>query len=432
MLQEIGMNAAEQGRTFEFVYDRRKVIAESWYKAIAYTSFTPCPASEVRGMVLELTTQAITLLFADHFEAEAARSIGAALSQLNLRSPESLSRTIDTLAAQLVQGVAPEAMTMLAPRLAVLLGEIAAGFFRAARDVILADQEEIRRAMLIERHRAETALAKARDQALEAARLKSDFLATMSHELRTPLNSIIGFTDLTLEQHAGPLNEQQRNNLQRVSRNARALLELINSVLDMSKIDAGHMHLDNEPVSIRNIVESALADIGTLVQTKQLQTAIRQPQSALPHVRGDAVRLHQVVLNLLSNAVKFTPTHGMITLVLEYGLASALTSAAPPVEDFAPGPWVAVSVQDTGIGIAPEEHARIWSEFYQIDGSATRQYGGTGLGLTIAKRLTMLMGGYVGVSSVVGSGSTFTLWLPVMQPRQSLSDEYQPSDSLSI
>ncbi len=426
------MNAAEQGRTFEFVYDRRKVIAESWYKAIAYTSFTPCPASEVRGMVLELTTQAITLLFADHFEAEAARSIGAALSQLNLRSPESLSRTIDTLAAQLVQGVAPEAMTMLAPRLAVLLGEIAAGFFRAARDVILADQEEIRRAMLIERHRAETALAKARDQALEAARLKSDFLATMSHELRTPLNSIIGFTDLTLEQHAGPLNEQQRNNLQRVSRNARALLELINSVLDMSKIDAGHMHLDNEPVSIRNIVESALADIGTLVQTKQLQTAIRQPQSALPHVRGDAVRLHQVVLNLLSNAVKFTPTHGMITLVLEYGLASALTSAAPPVEDFAPGPWVAVSVQDTGIGIAPEEHARIWSEFYQIDGSATRQYGGTGLGLTIAKRLTMLMGGYVGVSSVVGSGSTFTLWLPVMQPRQSLSDEYQPSDSLSI
>ena len=424
------MNAADQGQTFEFVYDRRAVIADAWYNAIAYTSFTPRPAPVVRALVLELTTQAIMLLFAERFEAEIAQSIGATLPELNLRSPEALSRTIDTLAAQLLRDVPTAAVAALQPRLAALLGEIAAGFFRQARDVILADQEEIRRALLIERHRAETALAKARDQALEAAQLKSDFLATMSHELRTPLNSIIGFTDLTLEQHADPLNEQQRNNLLRVSRNARALLDLINSVLDMSKIDAGYMQLANEPVSIRDIVESALADIGTLVQAKQLQSAIRQPQSALPHVRGDALRLHQVVLNLLSNAVKFTPAQGMITLVLEYGLASALPSAAPPVEQFAPGPWVAVSVQDTGIGIPPEEHGRIWSEFYQVDSSPTRQYGGTGLGLTIAKRLTMLMGGYIGVRSVVGSGSTFTLWLPVVQPSQGANNGYQSSYSL--
>jgi signal transduction histidine kinase len=417
-MQETLMSDADQEPLFELVNSRSAAIADAWYSAIAHTSFVPRPAAEIRSELLDLTRRVIALLFTLDFDSEAAREIGAALPQLNYTPPESLSRTIETLAAQLSQGLTPEHLDELQPRLAKLLGEIAAGFFRQARDVILADQEEIRYALLGERRRAEQALAAARDQALETARLKSDFLATMSHELRTPLNAIIGFTDLTLEEHVGPLNPNQRSNLERVSRNSRILLELINSVLDMSKIDAGRMQLACEPVQISSIVESAVANIETLMSAKQLHLTIRQPEHPIPPVCGDASRLQQSVLNLLSNAVKFTPPQGEILVVLEYGLLSALTVAVPPTAHLLPGPWITVSVQDSGIGIPAEELERIWSEFYQIDGSATRQYGGTGLGLAITKRLTMLMGGYVGVRSTIGGGSTFTLWLPLVAAAQ--------------
>jgi PAS domain S-box-containing protein len=266
---------------------------------------------------------------------------------------------------------------------------------------------------LAERKHAEEKLALARDQALEAARLKSEFLATMSHELRTPLNAIIGFTDLTLEPQIGPLNDQQRSNLQRVSRNARNLLELIDGILDVSKIDAGHMQINIEPVLLSEVVIGAVSNIETLVMSKQLEVTIQQPPRPLPLVYGDSGRLRQIVLNLLSNAVKFTPARGRIVVVLESGLPTTLATAALPAEGLPVGDWIALSVQDTGIGIPPDEQARIWSEFYQIDGSTTRQYGGTGLGLAIVRRLTQLMGGRVGIHSVVGAGSTFTVWLPV-------------------
>ncbi|HEX6290128.1 MAG TPA: histidine kinase N-terminal 7TM domain-containing protein [Herpetosiphonaceae bacterium] len=268
---------------------------------------------------------------------------------------------------------------------------------------------------LAERKRTEEKLALARDEALEAARLKSEFLATMSHELRTPLNAIIGFTDLTLEQHTGPLNDQQRSNLQRVSRNARSLLDLIDGILDLSKIDAGRMQMLSEPVRLYEVVSSAVSSIETLVSKKELEVTITQTPSGQPLIYGDSRRLRQIVLNLLSNAVKFTPANGRITVVLEHGPPTMLNMAALPDNDLPQGEWIALSVHDTGIGIPPEEHGRIWGEFYQIDGSLTRQYGGTGLGLTIVRRLTELMGGRVGLRSEVDEGSTFTIWLPVAQ-----------------
>lgn len=276
---------------------------------------------------------------------------------------------------------------------------------------------------LAERKHAEEKLAYARDEALEAARLKSDFLATMSHELRTPLNAIIGFTDLTLEPTIGPLNDQQRSNLQRVSRNARNLLELIDGILDLSKIDAGRMQMSNEPVRLYEVVSSAVSNIETLVMTKQLKVTIQQ-LTIVPLIYGDSGRLRQIVLNLLSNAVKFTPAQGRIGVILEHGAPGALAYAALPSEGLAAGDWIALSVRDSGIGIPPEEHGRIWSEFYQVDGSNTRQYSGTGLGLTIVRRLTQLMGGRVGLQSIVGEGSTFTIWLPVTR----MPDTLQPSD----
>ncbi len=265
---------------------------------------------------------------------------------------------------------------------------------------------------LADRKRAEADLALARDQALEAARLKAGFLATMSHELRTPLNAIIGFTDLTLEETSGTLNQMQRGNLRRVSRNARELLTMIDSILDMSKIDAGYMQLVDEHVFLEEIVWGALGDIETLISAKRLQVSVRRSQGPYPLVHGDSSRLHQIVLNLLSNAVKFTPDHGTIILVLEWGMAEQLEAAAPPGTGRPTGEWVTLSVCDSGIGIQADQHERIWSEFYQVDNSATRQYAGTGLGLAIVKRLTLMMNGQVGVTSQSGRGSTFTIWLP--------------------
>jgi PAS domain S-box-containing protein len=266
---------------------------------------------------------------------------------------------------------------------------------------------------IAERKRAQADLACARDQALEAVRLKSEFLAVMSHEVRTPLNAIIGFTDFTLSQQIGPLNEQQLNNLQRVSRNAHHLLAQINGILDMSKLDADGMPLASEPMHIEDVISRAIGAIESLVISKQLRLDVQRPPQAPPVMLGDAGRLQQMLLNLLSNAVKFTPPHGAITVALEYGAADALPIAAPPLQGRPAGTWLALSVQDTGIGIPAEEHERIWSEFYQIDGSATRQYGGTGLGLAIVKRMTARMGGQVGLRSAVESGSTFTIWLPL-------------------
>jgi|GEM_PF-648311 len=268
---------------------------------------------------------------------------------------------------------------------------------------------------LAERKQAEASLAQARDEALEAARLKSEFLATMSHELRTPLNAIIGFTDLTLEEHIGTLNAQQRSNLQRVRRNAHALLELIDGILDLSKLDAGRVQLVNEPVFIREVVLSAINTIEALVTTKQLHLRIQSPPANMPHLLGDAQRVRQIVLNLLSNAVKFTPPHGTITVAIEHSGASQLSLAALPINGAPAGHWIVLSVQDTGIGVPAPEHERIWSEFYQVDGSPTRRYAGTGLGLAIVQRLTMLMGGHVGLRSVVGEGSTFSVWFPIRQ-----------------
>ncbi len=273
---------------------------------------------------------------------------------------------------------------------------------------------------LAERKRAEADLALARDQALEAARLKADFLATMSHELRTPLNAIIGFTDLTLDETGSTLDTMQRSNLLRVSRNATSLLGLINGILDMSKIDAGHMQLLHERVFLDEIVQCAVSNIETAAAAKELRLTVRRTDVAPPLLWGDAGRLQQILVNLLSNAVKFTPQGGAVLLAVEWGLANTFEFAAPPERGRQAGQWITLSVRDTGVGIEPAEQERIWSEFYQVDGSATRQYGGTGLGLAIVKRLAALMGGEVGVASALGCGSTFTIWLP-FQPQQSMA-----------
>lgn len=231
--------------------------------------------------------------------------------------------------------------------------------------------------------------------AAEAANtFKSQFIANMSHELRTPLNSIINFTRIVASGMRGPVTEGQLDYLGRVRGSGEHLLGLINDILDLSKIEAGRMELYTETCHLDELVQSVMATATGLTKGKPIELHLEIAPD-LPPVQVDRTRIRQVLLNLLSNAAKFTES-GSITVKVA-GTAEQL----------------AVSVTDTGIGIAPEHLALIFEEFRQIDSSSNRTYDGTGLGLTICKRLVELHGGDIQVESTLGVGSTFTFRLPL-------------------
>ncbi|WP_052382527.1 ATP-binding protein [Comamonas granuli] len=249
------------------------------------------------------------------------------------------------------------------------------------------------------------ALAQAMHRAEDADRIKSAFLATMSHELRTPLNSIIGFTGILLQGLAGPLNAEQGKQLGMVRDSARHLLALINDVLDISKIEAGELHVGCAPFDLARSIEKVTALISPLAEKKHLALEI-SAAPGLGAMVSDERRVEQVLLNLLSNAVKFTD-HGTVAL------------RAERIDDFrpagAPLPQAAVrlSVSDTGPGIKPEDMGLLFQPFRQVDSTLARKHEGTGLGLTICQRMVGLMGGTIEVRSTWGQGSTFTVTLPL-------------------
>ncbi|MFO7691725.1 MAG: ATP-binding protein, partial [Vicinamibacterales bacterium] len=234
----------------------------------------------------------------------------------------------------------------------------------------------------------------ARDRAQESDRLKSAFLATMSHELRTPLNSIIGFTGILLQRLAGPLNDEQAHQLGMVQGSARHLLEVINDILDLSKIEAGELRVSREPFDLRAVLERVAAAVRPMAAEKGLALGVDVGPGA-GIITSDERRVEQVLLNLLDNAVKFTPA-GSVTLTARFDNAS-----------------VTVAVADTGIGISRDDAATLFQPFRQIDSGLTSQHEGTGLGLPICRRLLTLLGGEIGVESEPGAGSVFTITLPV-------------------
>lgn len=246
----------------------------------------------------------------------------------------------------------------------------------------------------------QTALVRA-----EAAdRLKSAFLATMSHELRTPLNSIIGFTGLVLQGLAGPLNAEQTKQLGMVRGSARHLLELINDVLDISKIEAGQLEVRADPFDLGESIERVTASVRPLAEKKALQLSVVAPLG-LGIVVGDRRRVEQVLLNLLHNAIKFTE-RGRVTLTV------TTLDTYRPAPGTAPRPAVQLRVSDTGIGLRPEDLTSLFQPFRQIDSGLARQHEGTGLGLAICRRLATLMGGEITASSEWSKGSEFTVVLP--------------------
>ncbi|MES2035845.1 MAG: PAS domain S-box protein [Pseudomonadota bacterium] len=245
---------------------------------------------------------------------------------------------------------------------------------------------------ITERRRLEDALRDARDRAEAASEAKSEFLANMSHELRTPLTSVIGFSGLLMASKA--LEAKERRFADRINVAGKALLSVINDVLDYSRLEAGAMTVNAEPFSVRDLVAQASDIVQLQLLERGLAYHVEIADDVPDRLVGDAPHLKQVLLNMLSNAAKFTP-EGEVRLRVE-------TAPAPDGRAV-----LKVSVSDTGIGIAPEVLAELFQRFVQGDGSTTRQYGGAGLGLAISKRLMDLMGGELGAESRQGQGSTF-------------------------
>ena len=231
-------------------------------------------------------------------------------------------------------------------------------------------------------------------QLLEAARLKSQFLATMSHELRTPMNAVIGFAQVLLRQRTSQLSAPQVDMVERILNNGKNLLALINDILDLSKIEAGRLSLQLEEIDLTRLVLTTLAELQPLADQKQLILKV-DAKLDNPKVVNDSTRLRQVLINLLSNAIKFT----------ESGSVEVKVSGISAMQ-------LAVSVKDTGIGIAKSEINHIFEEFRQVDQTTTRKYPGTGLGLAITKSLVQMMKGTITVESKLGEGSTFCIELP--------------------
>ncbi len=237
----------------------------------------------------------------------------------------------------------------------------------------------------------------------EATRLKSEFLANMSHELRTPLNSIIGFSELLHDGKVGEVSAKQKEYVGDVLNSARHLQQLINDVLDLSKVESGKMEFNPEPIDPRTLVREVRAIMRTQVARKRIHLGV-EIDSSLEKMVLDPGKLKQVLFNYLSNAIKFTPEEGRVTIVMRPDGAETFI----------------LEVKDTGIGIKPEDIPRLFVEFQQLDSSISKKYQGTGLGLALTKRIVEAQGGEVGVSSTPGVGSVFYARLPQRQPQTSV------------
>ena len=255
-------------------------------------------------------------------------------------------------------------------------------------------------------------LAESNDALFEANRLKGEFLANISHELRTPLNSIIGFAEVlqeTLAERTGPVDEKRKRYAHHIITSSRTLLDLINDLLDLAKIEAGKMEIVAAPVSISDMCEGLITLITPLADKREIVLVIRAAGD-LPTLVTDAGKLQRILFNLLSNAVKFTPPRGRVSMTAEH------LPAGDPRDPASDG-RIRFQVTDTGPGIAPADQKRIFEKFTQVDNSHTREHQGTGLGLTIARDLAALLRGRLSVASEPGRGATFTLVVPLSSPR---------------
>jgi signal transduction histidine kinase/DNA-binding response OmpR family regulator len=252
-----------------------------------------------------------------------------------------------------------------------------------------------------------------------ASRMKSEFLANMSHELRTPLNAIIGFSEVLRDGLVGALTEKQRGFIGDIFSSGNHLLSLINDILDLSKVEAGKMVLDTEPIDVAALISNSLSIIREKAAARRIELEL-VVDGTLGSIQADPRKVKQILYNLLSNAVKFSAESGRVTLhVSRTGrddvgtLSGAMAGRSTALADNEFSEFLKIGVTDCGIGIAPEALEQLFKPFSQIDSGLSRKFEGTGLGLVMVKMLAELHGGAVAVESALGDGSCFTVWLPI-------------------
>ena len=276
-----------------------------------------------------------------------------------------------------------------------------------ARELAAATHEEAMRHTFAELTEHNQRLQRAVARLEELDRLKSNFLATMSHELRTPLTSVIGYTEMMVEGLAGPISPEQREYLSTILGKADQLLSLITAVLDVASLESGQLALDRCALSLADVVASEVATIQP--QAGRRGISIQLDAHGETTVVGDRRKIRQIVSSLLSNAVKFTPDRGRVGIAVRPGPLAPGEAGAPPA--------VQLVVSDSGIGISREQVPKIFEPFFQVDSSSTRAFGGTGLGLTLAKAYVEAHGGRIWVDTAPGQGSTFTATFPIRDAR---------------
>ncbi len=272
-----------------------------------------------------------------------------------------------------------------------------------------------------DRKQVEEQLLRTNQELIHATRLKDEFLANMSHELRTPLTAVLGMSEVLHKQLLGSVNERQQKALGAISKGGKHLLELINDILDLSKISSGKVDLALDSVSVQNVCDSSLVYVKQQAFIKNIEI-YSNITPIVSNICVDERRIRQVLINLLINAVKFTPSKGQVSLLVSVGCGEIWEGEAKVPNQFKEQnlPMILFQVKDTGIGIAPKDIRRLFQPFVQLDSGLNRQYEGTGLGLVLVKQIAELHYGQVAVESVLGKGSHFTVALPYQMAEPNL------------
>ncbi|MBN1937281.1 MAG: response regulator [Anaerolineae bacterium] len=376
----------------QFDTDRKNLIVQAEHRASEWPSVLGQVISAANSTVIrQMLVQQTSLLIG-------AEQVGARCADvrdwLHQQADMALLLTPALLRGTIVGlfGLLSNEAGVFEPSMIELVQGVATAGTQALENAWLFEQADAAR---VESQARASALSEANERLKELDRLKSEFLATVSHELRTPLNAIIGFSELLLSEKLGALAPEQRRGVDNVLASGELLLELINNILDFSKIEAGQLDLDEVDFDPGQVVEQMVDLVAPRAFAKGLEFVYTVSPDIPACLRGDPLRLRQVLVNLVSNAVKFTE-RGQV--VVRVDLVHAQDASVR----------LGCSVADTGIGIPPERLASVFASFVQSDGSVARQYGGSGLGLTISKRLVEMMGGDLRIESQVGRGSTFS------------------------